>query len=84
MARQLVDLDLAELADVADALAAEGGEVGRDAGGFEVNDAREGLVEERADGRDGEVAGFGLGCVLVGCAVLAMMGYSRRECGSWP
>jgi hypothetical protein len=58
---ELVDLDLAELADVADALALEGAEVGGDARRLEVDDAGEGLVEKAADGLDGEVAGFGLG-----------------------
>ena len=58
--RQLVDLDLAELADVADALALEGAEVGGDARALEVDDAGEGLVQEAADGRDGEVARLGL------------------------
>lgn len=61
MAGELVDLDLAELADVTDALALEGGEVGGDAAVLEVDDAGEGLIEEGADGRDGEVTGFGLG-----------------------
>jgi hypothetical protein len=59
-------LDLAELAHVADALALERAEVGRDAGGLEVDDAREGLVQEAADGQDREVAGFGLGRVRGG------------------
>lgn len=60
VAGELVDLDLAELADVADALALERGEVGGDAAVLEVDDAGEGLVEEGADGGDGEVTGFGL------------------------
>jgi hypothetical protein len=51
---------LSKLADIADAFALEGAEIGRDAGVFQVDDAGEGLVEERADGQDGEVAGFGL------------------------
>ena len=64
---QLVDLDLAELADVADALAAQGGEVGGDArGALEVDDAGEGLVEEGADGLDGEGAGLGLDERMIG------------------
>lgn len=57
---ELVDLDLAELTDVADALALERGEVGGDTAVLEVNDAGEGLVEEGADGGDGEVTSFGL------------------------
>jgi hypothetical protein len=57
---QLVNLDLAELADVADALALERAEVGRDARRLEVDDAGEGLVQETANGQDWEVAGFGL------------------------
>lgn len=60
MRGQLVDLDLAKFADVADLLALEGGEVGGYARGLEVDDAREGLVEEGADRLDGERAGFGL------------------------
>jgi hypothetical protein len=58
--RELIDLDLAELADVADALALEGREVGGDAAVLEVDDTGEGLVEERAYGRDGEVTSLGL------------------------
>lgn len=57
---QLVDLDLAELADVADALALEGAEVGGDAGVLQVDDAGEGLVEKTANGKDREVASLGL------------------------
>ena len=51
---------LSELADIADAFSLEGAEVSRDAGVFQVDNAGEGLVEERADGEDREVAGFGL------------------------
>jgi hypothetical protein len=58
--RELVDLDLAKLADVADLLALEGTEVGGDAAVFQVDDAGERLVEERADRKDRVVAGFGL------------------------
>ncbi len=57
---ELVNLDLAELADVADALALERAEVGRDARLLEVDDASEGLVEEAANRGDGEVASLGL------------------------
>jgi hypothetical protein len=57
---QLVDLDLAELADVADAFAAERAEVGRDARILEVDNASEGFIEKTADGNDGIVTGFGL------------------------
>lgn len=49
-----------KLADIADALALEGAEVGRDTRVFQVDDAGEGLVEEGTDGEDREVAGFGL------------------------
>lgn len=59
MRGEFVELDLAELADVADALAAKGGEVGRDARGGEVDDASERLVEEGADAGDGEAASGG-------------------------
>lgn len=57
---QLVDLDLAKLADIADAFALERAEVRGDAGRLEIHHAGEGFVEQAADGRDGEVAGFGL------------------------
>lgn len=57
---QLVDLDLAELADVSDALALEGLEVGGDAGRLEVDDTGERLVEKTANGCDREATGFGL------------------------
>ncbi|OSS51148.1 hypothetical protein B5807_04240 [Epicoccum nigrum] len=56
---QLVELDLAELAYVADALAPERVEVWADARGLEVHDAREGLVEQRAKRRHWEAAGGG-------------------------
>lgn len=58
---ELVDLDLAELTDVADALALERGKVGGDTAVLKVDDTSEWLVEEGADGGDGEVASFGLG-----------------------
>lgn len=58
---ELVDLDLAELTDVADALSLERGEVGGDTAVLEVDDTGEGLVEEGADRGDGEVTSFGLG-----------------------
>lgn len=54
--RQLVELDLAKLAHVADALTLERREVWRDARRRQVHDAREGLVEQRADAGDGEAA----------------------------
>ena len=50
MRSQFVDLNLAELADVTDALALEGAEVGGDARVLEVHDSGEWLVEETADG----------------------------------
>jgi hypothetical protein len=56
---ELVELYLAELADVADLLALEGGEVGGDAGGGEVHNTGEGLVQERSDGSDGEATSSG-------------------------
>lgn len=62
---QLVDLDLAELADIADALALEGAEVGGDARVLEVDNSGEGLVEQTADGQDGEVTSLGLSVELV-------------------
>lgn len=60
MGSQFVNLDLAKLADVADTFAFEGGEVGGDATGFEIDDTSEGFVEERTDRLDWEAAGFGL------------------------
>lgn len=55
---QLVNLDLAEFADITDALTHEGAEVGGDAGGLEVHDTGEGLVEKGSDGLDGKAASF--------------------------
>lgn len=52
--------DLAELANVTDALALERCEVGRDTAALQVNNTGEGLVEQRADGKDGKVASLGL------------------------
>lgn len=52
--------NLAELANVADLLALQGAEVFGDSAVLEVDDASEGLVEERTNRGDGEVAGLGL------------------------
>lgn len=60
MRSELVDLDLAKLADVADALALERAEVSGDARVLQVDNAGEGLVEKAADGDDREVASLGL------------------------
>lgn len=60
MRGQLIDLDLAELADVADTLALERPEVGGDSRVFEVDDAGEGFVQKAANREDREVAGFSL------------------------
>lgn len=46
---QFVNLDLAKLADVADALALEGAKVGGDAGVLQIDHARKRLVEETAN-----------------------------------
>lgn len=51
---------LSELADIANALALEGAEVGGDTTVLEVHHSGERLIEERPDGQDREVAGFGL------------------------
>jgi len=56
---EFVDLDLAKLADVANALALEGAEVGGDARVFEVDNTSEGFVKKTADGLDGEVSSLG-------------------------
>lgn len=57
---KLVDLDLAELADISNALALEGLEIGGDAGGLEIDNSGERLVEKTADGRDWEATCFPL------------------------
>ena len=57
---------LAKLADVTDAFALESAEVGCNPRIFQVDDAGEGLVEERADGEYREVAGFGLSRTISG------------------
>lgn len=57
---KLVDLDLAELADISNALALEGLEVGGDAGRLEIDNSSERFVEETADGRNREAACFRL------------------------
>lgn len=57
---ELVDLDLAKLADVADSLALERAEVGCDARILEVDNTGEGFVQETSDGEHGEVASLGL------------------------
>jgi hypothetical protein len=78
---------LSELADIADAFSLEGAEVGRDARVFEVDDAGEGLVEERADRENREVAGFGLSrgiSKLVSESRVEMVDNLQPECGSWP
>jgi hypothetical protein len=78
---------LSELADIADAFSLEGAEVGRDARVLEVDDAGEGLVEERADRENREVAGFGLSrgiSKLVSESRVEMVDNLQPECGSWP
>lgn len=57
---ELVDLDLAKLAYVADSLALERAEVGCDARVLEVDNTSEGLVQKTSDGEHGEVASLGL------------------------
>lgn len=78
---------LSELADIADAFSLEGAEVGRDTGVFQVDNAGEGLVEERADGEDREVAGFGLSrgiSKLSSKSRVEMVDNLQPGCGSWP
>jgi hypothetical protein len=78
---------LPELADIADAFSLEGAEVGRDARVLQVDDAGEGLVEERADRENREVAGFGLSrgiSKLVSESRVEMVDNLQPECGSWP
>jgi hypothetical protein len=77
---------LAKLTDIADAFAFEGAEVGRDAGVLQVDDAGEWLVEERADGEDREVAGFGLFCRIRNLASkprIEAVDSLQPECESW-
>lgn len=57
---ELIDLNLAKLADVTDTLALEGPKVGRDSGLLEVDDAGEGFVQKAANREDRVVTGFGL------------------------
>lgn len=57
---QLVDLDLAEFADVANTFSLEGAEVRRDARRLQVHDASEGLVQKATEGKDRESTGLGL------------------------
>jgi hypothetical protein len=57
---ELVNLDLAKLADIADALALERSEIGGDSGVFEVDDAGEWLVQKTSNGDNREVASLGL------------------------
>ncbi|KAB8343171.1 hypothetical protein FH972_022761 [Carpinus fangiana] len=57
---ELVDLDLAELADVTDAFTLESVEVRGDSAVLQVYDTREGLVEQRSNALDGKVACFRL------------------------
>lgn len=64
MRSELIDLNLAKLADVADTLALEGPKVGGDSGILEVDDAGEGFVQKAANREDREVTGFGLFEVL--------------------
>jgi hypothetical protein len=56
---EFVELNLSEFADVADLLALEGFEVSGDAGGGQVDNTSEGLVEERANGINRESTGGG-------------------------
>lgn len=51
---------LSELADIANTLALEGAEVGSNTAVLEIDDSSERLVEERPNGQDWEVTGFGL------------------------
>lgn len=60
MRRQLIDLNLAELADISDAFALQGAEVGRDAAVFEVHDSCKRFVEKGADRGNREVSSFSL------------------------
>jgi prephenate dehydratase len=57
---KFVDLDLAELADVANSFALESAEVGCDAAVLEIHNSGEGFVEETTDRLDREPTGFGL------------------------
>lgn len=58
MYSELVEQDFAKFVNVADFLALERDEIGDDTGGGEVDDAREGLVEQGSNRLDGRAAGF--------------------------
>ena len=68
---QLVDLDLAELAHVADAFAFECAEVRCDTRRLEVHHSSKWFIEQAADRSDREVSGFGLWLVPPGTSVTA-------------
>ena len=58
---ELLDMtNLSELSNIADPLALQGAEVLGDSAALEVDNTGEGLVEQGANRRNGEVAGFGL------------------------
>ena len=56
----LVRSNLAKFTDVADSLALERAEVFGDSAALQVDEARERLIEQRANRSDREVPGFGL------------------------
>ena len=60
MSGKLIDLDLSELSDVANALSLQGCEVSSDTTVLEVDNASERFIKKRANRCDWEVAGFGL------------------------
>lgn len=84
MRGELVDLDLAELADIANLLALESAEVGGDSAVLEVDDTGEGLIKQRANRQDGEVASFGLVSVRTPERRGLVENNSQQACGSWP
>jgi hypothetical protein len=77
---------LSKFADIANALALEGAEVSGDTTVLEVHDSSERLIEERPDGQDREVAGFGLVVVSANLAwrYRNHMGCLQPKYGSWP
>lgn len=84
MSGKLVDLNLTELTDVANALALQGGEIGGYAAVLEVDNSSERLIKKRTNGGNWEITGFGLD-VLVSIWPLDTWGaYLQQECESWP
>lgn len=57
---------LAKLSNITDTLALEGLEVGGNAAFLEIDNSGERLIQERSEGGDRKVTGFGLLCLVRG------------------